>query len=82
MKQEKKLKNYNDIKRIEREVNNMNFIIWLQGKKTYFVMLFTAIYTLTKAFGWITTTPEQDVAVYTLFACLFGVTLRASITKK
>jgi len=89
MKQEKRLKDFNDIKRIEREVINMKFIkfitrvtVWLQGKKSYFIALFTAIYTLIKAFGWIVTTPEQDVAVYALFASLFGVALKAGLQRK
>jgi len=89
MKQENKLKdfnNYNDIKRIETEVINMKLImrvtVWLQGKKSYFIALFTAIYTLIKAFGWIVTTPEQDVAVYALLASIFGVTLKAGLQRK
>lgn len=54
------------------------FFAFMAGKKTYCVALLTAVYTLLKAF-WITTTPEQDMAVYGLLAALFGASIRSAI---
>jgi len=59
----------------------MKYIEYLKGKKTYLVTLLTAFYSLAKAFGWLNTTPEQDITVYTLLAALFGMTISAKINR-
>ena len=52
---------------------------YLEGKKTYIVTVLVALYGLIKAFGIIETTPDQDIAVYTFLAALFGASLRNAI---
>ena len=56
-------------------------IEFLQGKKSYIVAVLVALYALLKTFGIIVTTPEQDIAVYTLMTALFGVTIAAKINR-
>ena len=54
----------------------------LEGKKSYIVSLLTAVYTVLQSFEVFVTTPDQDVAVYALFAVLFGASIRDAISKK
>lgn len=58
------------------------FLKFLEGKKAHIFAICIAVYSLVKSFGWITTTGEQDLAVYGLLSACFGIALRAGVTRE
>jgi hypothetical protein len=54
---------------------------YLDGKKTYIFSVILAVFTLLKVFNIITTTIEQDTAVYGLIASLLGLSIKSAIKK-
>lgn len=56
-----------------------NFIVSLQGKKSYILATVTALLNLAVAFGWVS--PAHLTEINVILASLFGVALRAGISK-
>ena len=61
---------------------SMNFITYLQNKKSYILAIVLAFYSALKIFGVINTTADQDVAIYGLLGALFGISLKAGINRE
>ena len=53
----------------------------LKGKKSYIVGVTIALYSLLQSFEIIKTSPEQDLAVFAFLGALFGMAIRAGISK-
>jgi len=54
---------------------------YLEGKKTYIVAVVGAAYGVLTAFEVVSFTAEQEMAIIALLVALFGIAIRASITK-
>jgi len=54
----------------------------LRGKKTYFLSLLLALYSVLKVFGVISVTGEQDLELLGLLGALMGISLRAGMELK
>ena len=58
------------------------FIKYLEGKKSYFVLLAAAVLNLLQVFDVTHMTPEQLVTLNTFIALLFGVSVKAGINRE
>ena len=58
--------------------NLKKIIKYLKGKKTYLSCVLLAVYSVSKAFGFIVTL-DQDLAILTLIGALMGASIRNSI---
>lgn len=54
---------------------------WLQGKKSYIVAAAAAIFNFGLAVGWWTVDNQVWLAIDSIFAALFGMALRAGVSK-
>ncbi len=54
---------------------------YFSGKKTYIVGVIASSYGVLTVFDVIAFTPEQEKSIFIFLTALFGITIRASITK-
>jgi len=62
--------------------DNMKFINFLQGKKTFIVVLVTAVFNMLVTFNLITVTSDQLVAINGVLVALGGAAIRLGISNK
>jgi len=60
----------------------MKFINFLQGKKTFIVVLVTAVFNMLVTFNLITVTSDQLVAINGVLVALGGAAIRLGISNK
>ena len=53
----------------------------IDGKKMYISSIMTGIYGVIKVFKLIDTTPEQDMAIFTLLGAIMGISIKSAMTK-
>jgi hypothetical protein len=56
-------------------------IDWLQGKKSYIVLILGFIFNLGQLIGWWTADNQMWAALNTILVTLLGISFRAAITK-
>jgi len=54
---------------------------FFKGKKTYIFSCVLALYSVSKAFGYVNTTQEQDMAIFGLLGGLMGVSYKAALAR-
>jgi hypothetical protein len=54
---------------------------WLNGKKTYIVAICAALFQVAVSLGWLDINSDIVAAIDAIFLALFGVALRAGVTK-
>jgi hypothetical protein len=70
------------IRRNETTGGNMSTVIeWLQGKKSYIVLVLAFVFNFGQLMGWWGADNQVWAAIDTLFATLLGFTFRAAIAK-